>query len=352
MYDIQRLFDSLPTETKRNLSEIGITSVDYSQISGLDFGKVFEKIFAMFGEGSKSALTGMSVCLGIMLLCSLAEGFHVTLEKRGISEAVGTMCICTAVIVPLCSTIERAVEVLNGISGFMVLLVPVMAGLMISTGKELTGTSYYTVMMTAGNAVSAVSAKLVSPLMNVFLALTVTSSLSANVFLALTVTSSLSVKMNLGSLCESVYKLAKWALTFVMGIFTAVLSLQTIMTSSMDNVSQKALRFAVSSFVPVVGGALGEALNTFNGSVELLKTGAGVLVIIASGLIIMPVAAECIVWQFSMFVLASAGDIMGLNTMTKIFRNVSKAVAMMTGLLFCVLAVLVISTGIILLAGR
>lgn len=338
MYDIQRLFDSLPTETKRNLSEIGITSVDYSQISGLDFGKVFEKIIAMFGEGSKSALTGMSVCLGIMLLCSLAEGFHVTLEKRGISEAVGTMCICTAVIIPLCSTIERAVEVLNGVSGFMVLLVPVMAGLMISTGKELTGTSYYTVMMTAGNAVSAVSAKLVSPLMNVFLALTVTSSLSA--------------KMNLGSLCESVYKLAKWALTFVMGIFTAVLSLQTIMTSSMDNVSQKALRFAVSSLVPVVGGALGEALNTFNGSVELLKTGAGVLVIIASGLIIMPVAAECIVWQFSMFVLASAGDIMGLNTMTKIFRNVSKAVAMMTGLLFCVLAVLVISTGIILLAGR
>ena len=338
MYDIQRLFDSLPTETKRNLSEIGITSVDYSQISGLDFGKVFEKIIAMFGEGSKSALTGMSVCLGIMLLCSLAEGFHVTLEKRGISEAVGTMCICTAIIIPLCSTIERAVEVLNGVSGFMVLLVPVMAGLMISTGKELTGTSYYTVMMTAGNAVSAVSAKLVSPLMNVFLALTVTSSLSA--------------KMNLGSLCESVYKLAKWALTFVMGIFTAVLSLQTIMTSSMDNVSQKALRFAVSSLVPVVGGALGEALNTFNGSVELLKTGAGVLVIIASGLIIMPVAAECIVWQFSMFVLASAGDIMGLNTMTKIFRNVSKAVAMMTGLLFCVLAVLVISTGIILLAGR
>ena len=338
MYDIQRLFDSLPSETKRSLAEIGITSVDYGQICGLDFGKVLEKIFAMLGEGSKSAFTGMSVCLGIMLLCSMAEGFHVTLEKKGVSDAVGTMCICTAIIIPLCSTIEKAVEVLNGVSGFMVLLVPTMAGLIISSGKEMTGTSYYTLMMTAGNAVSAVSAKLVSPLMNVFLALTITSSMS--------------VKMNLGTLCESVYKFAKWALTFVMGIFTAVLSLQTIMTSSMDNVSQKALRFAVSSFVPVVGGALGEALNTFNGSVELLKTGAGVFVIIASGMVIMPVAMECIVWQFSMFVLASAGDIMGLGTMTKIFRNVSKAVAMMTGLLFCVLAVFMISTGIILLAGR
>ena len=111
-------------------------------------------------------------------------------------------------------------------------------------------------------------------------------------------------------------------------------------------------RFIPDELYDLASPDTGEALNTFNGSVELLKTGAGVFVIIASGLIIMPVAVECIVWQFSMFVLASAGDIMGLNTMTKIFRNVSKAVAMMTGLLFCVLAVLVISTGIILLAGR
>ena len=303
-FDLRKLFDSLPVETKKSLSEIGITSVDIQQLSGLDFGRVFEKIFSLFGENSHTAFTGMSVCLGIMILCSLTEGVNINLSDKklnGVSNAVSTMCICTA-------------------------------------GHQVTGGSYYAIMMTAGNAVSAVSARLVSPLMNVFLALTVTSSLSQ--------------KMNLSSLCESVYKFAKWSLTFVMSIFTAVLSLQTIMSSSMDNVSKKALRFAVSSFVPVVGGALGEALNTFNGSIELLKSGAGVFVIIAGAFIILPVAFECIVWQFSMFVLSSAGDIMGLSSMTKIFKSVSKAVAMMTGLLFCVLAVVVISTGMILLIGR
>ena len=340
-FDLRKLFDSLPVETKKSLSEIGITSVDIQQLSGLDFGRVFEKIFSLFGENSHTAFTGMSVCLGIMILCSLTEGVNINLTDKklnSVSNAVSTMCICTAIIIPLCTTVSRAVEILNGISGFMLLLVPVMAGLIISSGHQVTGGSYYAIMMTAGNAVSAVSARLVSPLMNVFLALTVTSSLSQ--------------KMNLSSLCESVYKFAKWSLTFVMSIFTAVLSLQTIMSSSMDNVSKKALRFAVSSFVPVVGGALGEALNTFNGSIELLKSGAGVFVIIAGAFIILPVAFECIVWQFSMFVLSSAGDIMGLSSMTKIFKSVSKAVAMMTGLLFCVLAVVVISTGMILLIGR
>ena len=55
---------------------------------------------------------------------------------------------------------------------------------------------------------------------------------------------------------------------------------------------------------------------------------------------------------FALFVLASAGDIMGLSSMTKIFRSVSKAVGMMTALLFCVLTVFIIATGVILMTGR
>ncbi len=338
--DLERLWSSLPEEARRSLAELGITAADYQQVSQLDFGRMMEKMLSLLSE-SHTPLAGMSVCIGIMLLCSMAEGFQATLGDRKlgtVANAVGTMCICTAIIFPLCTTLCKAAEVLNGAAGFMVLYIPVMAGLVMASGREMTGSGYYATMMTVGNAVTLVSAKLISPLMNVFLALSLTSSLSQ--------------KMNIGTLCESVYKLAKWTLTFAMAIFTAVLSLQTMMTSSMDNVSKKALRFAVSSFVPVVGGALGEALNTFNGSLEMLKSGAGVFAVIAAGCIVLPAAMECIVWQFALFVLASAGDIMGLSSMTKIFRSVSKAVGMMTALLFCVLTVFIIATGVILMTGR
>ena len=122
-FDLRTLFDSLPAETKKSLSEIGITSADIQQISGLDFGRVFEKIFSLFGENSNTALTGMSVCIGIMLMCSVTEGVNISLTDRkmnGVSNAVATMCICTAIIIPLCTTVSRAVEILNGISGFMI----------------------------------------------------------------------------------------------------------------------------------------------------------------------------------------------------------------------------------------
>ena len=137
-----------------------------------------------------------------------------------------------------------------------------------------------------------------------------------------------------------------------MSIFITVMSLNTIVTSSMDNVSKKALKFSVSSFVPVVGGVLSEAITTFSGSLELLRSGAGVFVIIASAMIILPVLMECILWQMSLFVLSSAADIAGVSQMGGVFKSVSKAVGMLTAMLFCVLTVFIISTVVILLAGR
>lgn len=336
-----RLFDGLPERTKKLLADMGVTSPNYETITDFNVSGIFEQIVTLVGENSGTALGGMTVCLGIMLLCSLVEGFRVTIGEKSIgtvSSAVGTVCVCTAIIVPLCSTISDTVEILNGASGFLLMYIPIMAGLMAASGKEVSGASYYTMMMGAGEVISQISSKIIAPLMNIFLALSVTSALSP--------------KMKLGSLCSSVYNVAKWILTFSMSVFVTMLSLQTFVTSSMDNVSNKALRFAISSFVPVVGSALGEALNTFSGSIELLKSGAGVFVIIASAFVFLPVLIECIVWQFSLFFLSSASDIFGLSQMTGVFKIVSKVVSMIVAVLLCTMTIFIISTVIILIVGK
>lgn len=339
--EADRLFDGIPDETKKILADMGITSFNYDTVTTINAKSVFEQITTLIGANSKTPLGGMAVCLGIMLLCSLVEGFRTTIGEKSIgtvSMVVGTLCICTAVIVPLCSTISKTVEILNGASGFLLLYVPIMSGLMAASGKEISSASYYTMMMGAGEVISQISSKIIAPLMNIFLALSVTSSLSP--------------RMKLSSLCSSVYNAAKWILTFAMSIFVTMLSVQTFVTSSMDNVSRKALRFAVSSFVPVVGSALSEALTTFSGSLELLKSGAGVFVIIVSAFIFLPVLAECIIWQFSLFLLSSALDIFGLGQMTNIFKTISKVISMIVAILLCTMTIFIISTVIILLVGK
>ncbi len=339
--DSEKLFSALPEETRKSLTQAGITSADYKELSSINTGNVLSQMLTFLNTGSRTPLCGFAVCMGILLLCSLTEGFHTGLadqRMKSVQNGVGTMCVCTAVIAPLCATTVKAAEIISGASGFILLYAPILAGLLVTSGKQATAASYYSTMITTGNIVSSAASRLVVPLMNIFLALSVTSAISP--------------KLRLGSLCESVYKIAKWILTLVMSVFVTVMSLQTMVTSSMDNVSKRALRFAVGSFVPVVGNVLGEALTTFNGSLELLRSGAGVFVIIASAFIVLPVLLECIIWQFSLFLLSSVSEILGLAQMTGLLKAVSKCAGMLTALLLCVLTVFIITTVIILLAGK
>lgn len=335
------LFHGLPQETKEILQSLNLTEADCSGLASSDMGEILSEILSVIAQNSGTPFIGFTVCLGMILLCSLTESIRLgSTDKKleTVQYTVAALCVCSAVVIPFCQTISRLTEVLQGASGFMLLYVPILSGLMVGTGREVTGSSWYGSMMMVGNLISSAAAHVIMPLMNVFLALSVTGSVAGG--------------LKLGSICESVYKIAKWVLTFLMSVFMTVLSLNTLVTTSMDQVSRRAVKFAVSSFVPVVGGVLSEALTTFNGSLEMLKTGAGVFVIIAAAFILLPVLAECVIWQFSLFLLSSVSEISGLDRMMGLFRSVSKAAGMMTALLLCVLTVFMISTVMILIVGQ
>ena len=336
-----RLYSSLPEETKKMLSDMGINAFDYESTDALRSVGIFKQAVELIGEKSSGPLGTLALCLGIMLICSLVEGTDITDGDKtleGISSAVGALCICTAIVVPMCRMISRAVEIINGASGFILLYVPIMTGLMATSGHEISAGSYYTMLMGAGQLITQLSSKLIAPIMNVFLALSVTSSLSP--------------KLNLSSLCAMLHKCAKWVLTLIMSLFVTVLSAQTFVSASLDNVSKRALRFTVSSFVPVVGGVLSETLTAFSGSLELLKSGAGVFVIIASACIFLPILIECVLWQFSLFLLSSVSDILGLARMKSVYGTITTVTSMLTAILLCILTIFIISTVIILMVGK
>ena len=338
---VSSLYSSLPDETKNLLSDMGISSADYKALSETGVHDIFEKILSLAGTKGKTPFGAAAVCLGIMLLCAVVDGTNITMGDRslsGVSSAVGALCVCTAAVLPMCEVIKRSTVIIQGASGFLMLYVPIMAGLMVSSGHEAAAGSYYTMLMGAGEVITQISARFIAPFMNVFLALSVTSSLSQ--------------RLNLSVVCSSVYKCAKWVLTLGMSIFVTILSAQTFITSSLDNVSKRALRFAVSSFVPVVGGVLSETVTAFSGSLELLKSGAGVFVIIASACIFLPVLIECILWQFTLFFLSGAADIMGLGRMKSVFATISTVASMLTAILLCILTIFIISTVVILIIAK
>ncbi len=76
-----------------------------------------------------------------------------------------------------------------------------------------------------------------------------------------------------------------WITGAVMTVLTAVLSYQTVLARSADSVSMRAVRFTLAGAIPVVGGAVGEAMSAVTAGFSLVSGTVGVIGI------------ACILWQ-------------------------------------------------------
>lgn len=334
------LVNEIPKDTKSNLENIGVTGANWDEVSNITPNKVFLEIQKIAKKNSYKPIVSISVILSIILLCAMFDGMKTSFSSKPISEVLGTvstLCICGCIVIPIVECIENLSKVIQNASNFMLLYVPVIAGIMISSGQALTAGNYNFMMAIFGSAVSQIASRLLVPLLNMILAVTIVSSVSS--------------KMNLLGVSEMFNKAVKWVLEFIMFVFVTLLTLQTFVSTAADNVSTKGIKFAISSFVPIVGGALSDAYTTVYSCLKLLKSGVGAFAVLASGFIFLPPIIECLLWLISLSICSVIGDIFELKQISSILVSSSKVISTMLVILICVMAILIVSTGIVLTVG-
>ncbi len=334
------LEEEVPKETKESLNNIGVTGVDWNDISSISPDKVFTELLNIAKRKSYKPITSVSIIVSIILLCALFDGMKTSFGSKPLSDVlgvVGILCICACIVAPIVECINNLSSVIQNSSNFMLLYVPVLTGVMISSGQTLSAGSYNFMMVTLGDTISQIASRLLVPMLNMVLAVAIVSSISP--------------KLNLSGVSDMFNKVVKWVLEFVMAIFVSLLTIQTFVSTSVDNIGTKSMRFAISSFVPIVGGALSDAYTTVFSCLKLLKSGVGAFAILASGFIFLPPIIECFIWLASLGICASISDIFGLIQISKMLRSSSKIVSTMLVILLCVITILIISTGIVLTVG-
>lgn len=113
----------------------------------------------------------------------------------------------------------------------------------------------------------------------VFIANTITLFILPIVFIAtaLGIIANLSDKIQIGKLSNFFRSGITWILGLVITIFVSILSLEGSLTSNVDGLTAKGIKTATSTFVPVVGKALGDSVDTVLGATSLLKNSIGIV---------------------------------------------------------------------------
>ena len=107
---------------------------------------------------------------------------------------------------------------------------------------------------------------------------------------ALGIVSNLSDKIQIGKLSKFLKSSITWFLGLVITIFVSILSLEGTLTSNVDGLTAKGIKAATSTFIPVVGKALGDSVDMVLGSTSLLKNSIGIVgMFVVIGICAMPI---------------------------------------------------------------
>ncbi|MFA9380839.1 MAG: stage III sporulation protein AE [Acetanaerobacterium sp.] len=331
------LWSILPDRTREYLASIGIEDVSIGAILSLEPGEFFGLIGVMLRDTiSKPQIIFFSV-LGIILLCSLIDGFKEGFLQKslgGVFSTVAVLCIAGAVITPVMNCIQKAARAVYDCSNFMLAFVPVLSGVMAVSGQPGTASAYNLLLFGAAEITAQVASSTVVPLLGIYLAFCIVSSVTPQI--------------NLSGAAQLVKSCASWVLGFIITVFVALLSVQTMVTSGVDNVAVRAGKFIIGSFIPVVGGALADAMTSVGGCLMLLKSVIGVFGIIAAAVIFLPILLEALVWMITLKAAAAVSDIFELKQVSEVLKGCATAITLLVTVIICFAVLMIVSTTVVL----
>ena len=332
--------DNLPEETRQLLDQLGITSIDAEGFSSLEPQGVWKALAELTGQEASGPLRSVGMVLGVVLLCALMEGMKQTLRDPSASPVFQVVCVlaaCAALLVPLSSCVQAVCRAAESTSVFMGSFVPVYAGILVTAGHAVTAASYQTVVLFAAELITLLATHLLVPLLTVSLALGMAGSLDTG--------------LRLDSLSSAINKGAAWLLGITTTLFVGLLTLQGIVGGAADTLSSRALRFSLSSMVPVVGGSLSEAFSAVKGCLGLLKSTVGGFGMLATALIVLPPLLQCAVWSLGLALCTAAAELFGLGQISALLRSAQAVVKTLIAVLAACSLFMIAATAVVTAAG-
>ena len=116
----------------------------------------------------------------------------------------------------------------------------------------------------------------------------------------------------------------KWTISIVFTLFTGFLSIQGISAGKFDSVSIKATKFAMKSYIPIIGSYVSDGMDFFVLGATLVKNSIGLVgVLILAGTILSPIIM-IIIYKLALQLSSGVMQMTGNSKISDFLGSVSK----------------------------
>ncbi|MDR2201799.1 MAG: stage III sporulation protein AE [Clostridiales bacterium] len=340
---LEELLAAMDESQKNAFGGASVTERLKKIVSGearLDYGNFFSYLFGVLGINVLQYMPLVISVLGISIAFNIINSVKGRFASDSVESIVHFAGVALIVVLALSQTtalITDAMRAVESMKKQMNAAFPIILTMMAASGANASVAVYQPSVAILSSGVAELISAVVLPCFILSTVFTVVGSLSDTVKLQ---------KMS-GFFAAA----SKWLLGVVFFLFIAFLSIQGITASVYDGVSIRTAKFAVSKYVPVIGGYLSEGLNLVMAGGVLVKNAVGMTAVVLLLLSLAPLVVKIIVFNLSLYLASAIVEPLGNAKISAMLAALSKntgmliAVVLGTGFLYFIFLILVISTG-------
>lgn len=323
------------------------------QVPGVNLAETAEK--AAEGSFSFRFDSALQYVLGL-LLGEVKENTDVLIKILVLSVLAGVLCnlqqampgwsgvadisfvACFAVIAGFSVTIisdlsDLAVSAIDSLTILIAGLMPIMNSLTLSAASSAV-TGFYPGLFLAMQSFIVICRNILLPLIMVISSLSVVNALSS--------------RFHITRLIDFARQTVKWGLGLLLTVFVGILSIHSL-TAASATVAGRTVKYALCSFVPLVGNVLAESAEAVVSSLHLIKSTVGITGILAlltvCCLPLVKILAVSVLYRFAAGVAEPATD----KRIIRLLMDLSGNITLIFVILLMAAVMFLISLGSLLL---
>lgn len=242
-----------------------------------DYSSFFQALISLIFGDLRSILPFVFTIIAIGILCNLTLNFKPNTKSVGdIINFVFLSIVILIVMITFKKILVTTSNTINSITNQMQIVFPILITLLGTIGSFTSISIYNPLVAILTGAVNVVFKNFLYPIFIVILIFTILSNITDTI--------------KFGKLNGFLISTFKWTIGIVFTIFSGFLSIQGISAGKYDSVSIKATKFAVKSYIPIIGSYVSEGMDFLILGAVLVKNSIGLVgVIILFVTIISPI---------------------------------------------------------------
>ncbi|MBE7073812.1 MAG: hypothetical protein E7379_01825 [Clostridiales bacterium] len=302
---------------------------------------LLQSIVAIFFDGIVNLLPTLSIIIAISILGNMIQGIKPSGNSKSLTNIIHFVVYGVVVILVLgiiVQMITLASTALRSMQNQMNGVFPLLLTMLTAIGGTASVSVYQPAMALLANGILNLFSYILLPLFIFSVIFSIVSNLSNTIKLD-----------KFASFCNSSFK---WIVGLIFTIFTAFISLQGITAGSFDGISLRTAKYAIRSYVPILGGYLSDGMSLIMVSSNIIKNGVG-----ATGLIMMLASIlspilEMVIFMLALKFIAGVIEPLGNKQIANFISSLSKSMVLLIVILIGVAFVYFILIGLVICSAN